>query len=516
MRVERVFHVSDASVTAYVWCGGTFEPEVSFAQDEDGHKDFRAYVQRESDKVSAVLAAVAEEEHRIESVPHVRRGDRRAMAERRLARAYRRTDFRDWTPQGPDPRHEKHDRILLSALTRPALLSTWLEILDECRVPITGLYSTTGVSRRLLSVLGVGTGRTLLAALYGDGRLRHSLFDQHGLQGARLLPRPKTPGDGGTDAIARRLEESLRYFDPSYIPRPGAEIDAVIIADRSITEAIGDDLPRSDYFVCHTFSIQSIAEKVGLPTRDGNNLLERVFAHLVRDGDIAHDYSTTRIRRYYNMTRLRAYGRVACFALIFGALCLTGLNAVDIADEFTVDEAQLGAIDQLQAATRNDRETLQDLPVEVEALERSIATFDSLADHATDPQLIMQLVGRMLNRHPSVRIDEFNWTTERMNTSIQLQDGTSADKTRISVTLGGHMEAQDDDIVDAYNSFEDFVATLRSRPEIVDVTPLRTPLDTRPQAQLNGEFGRGQRPPASVFEVRMAVLRRDALAGSER
>jgi len=516
MRVERVLHVSDASVTAYVWCGGTFEPEISFAQNEDGHKDFRAYVQREPDKVSAVLAAVAEEEHRLESMPHVRRGDKRAMAERRLARAYRRTTFRAWTPQGADPRHEKHDRVLLSALTRPALINPWLEILDECRVPVTGLYSTTGISRKLLSVLGLGAGRTLLATLYCDGRLRHSLFDDKWLRGARLLPRPKTPGEGGAEAIARRLEESLRYFDPSYIPRPGAEIDAAIIADKRITDAIGDDLPRSDYFICHTFSVESLAEKIGLPLRDGKNLLERIFAHLVRDGDIAHDYSTNRVRRYYNMARLQTYGRVASLALMLGALVLSGLNAVSIADEFTVDDAQLNAIDQLQAATRNDREMLQDLPVEVEALERSIATFDSLADHATDPQLIMQLVGRLLNRHPSVRIDEFNWTTDNMDTSIQAEDGTPADKTRISVTLGGYVDTQDDDIVNAYNGFEDFVATLRSRPEIVDVTPLRTPLDTRPQAQLNGEFGRGQRPPPSVFEVRMAVLRQHALAEAAR
>ncbi|MFW2404915.1 MAG: hypothetical protein ACN4GT_09115, partial [Gammaproteobacteria bacterium] len=238
MRVTRVLHLTDTTLTSYVWDGETFIPDIAFEQSDAGRSGFRAYLQREPDKVTALLVAVAEEEHRIESIPHVRQSEKRAIAKRRLAKAFRRTEYRSFQLQGEDPRHEHHDRLLLSALTRPAIISPWLDILDDCRVPVTGVYSTTVVSKQLLARLGIGSSKTLLITHYCDGRVRHTFFGNMNINGTRLLPKPPTTALKNVQGIARRLEESLRYFDPSFIPKPGSEVDAIIVADRPITATL--------------------------------------------------------------------------------------------------------------------------------------------------------------------------------------------------------------------------------------------------------------------------------------
>ena len=63
MRVQRVLHISDAGVTEYYWDGKTFVADIVFEQSEAGREAFRTYLQRDPDKITAVLVAVAEEEH---------------------------------------------------------------------------------------------------------------------------------------------------------------------------------------------------------------------------------------------------------------------------------------------------------------------------------------------------------------------------------------------------------------------------------------------------------------------
>lgn len=505
MRVERVLHISDTAVTEFYREGGTFVPGIVFEQDDAGLTAFRIYLQREPDKVTAVLVAVAEEEHRIESIPHVRRSEKHAIAARKLGRAFRRTGYRAWSLQGADKRTPKHDRLLLSALTRPATMAPWLELLDECHVPVSGLYSSTAVSKNLLPKLGLGASRTLLATLYHDGRVRHTLFDGTQLVGTRLLPKPAAQANRDPQQIARRLEESLRYFDPSYIPSPGAEIDAVIVADQRITDALGRNLPISDYFICHTFSVQRLAQTLHIPARDGRYLLERILAHLVRTERVIPDYATATTLRYFRMNQARRITRAAALLLALAGFAATSMNAARIVEATSVERQQVQAIDSLTRLTEQDREVLQDLPVEPEQLERSIRTFNTLADRSIDAHLIMRVIGDILNRHPDIRVDEFQWNAEPRS---------ARDDAHIAIVLQGHVAGPDDDVVRAFNHVEAFVRALVARPDIQDVRAVRTPLDTRPQARVTGEFGDGRAAEPAPFEVHMAVTDLHASAGS--
>ncbi|MFW2405698.1 MAG: hypothetical protein ACN4GT_13085, partial [Gammaproteobacteria bacterium] len=289
-----------------------------------------------------------------------------------------------------------------------------------------------------------------------------------------------------------------------------------IVADRHITATLGSNLPRSDFFLCHTFSVQQLAKTIGVKLRDEKNLIERIFAHLIREDAIRQDYSTEHDRRYAVMIRARRYARVASVALAFIGFAFAGQNALNIYRDLQLQDSQVGAIDRLVDATHDDRALLQDLPVEPEELERSIETFNTLADHSVDAQLVMQTVGKVLNRHPDIRIEQFNWLTERIDPDPNSDGARNPVSSRIAIEMQGVVDGPRDDVVRALSRVDGLVAALVERPEIIDVRRVRTPLDTRPAVQLTGEFGAEKNAEPAGFEIHLALVRNIDDRGSGR
>lgn len=153
--MKRIFYFTGHRLSVLHWSGKQFSGACTFEPDSKGFSKFERYLQSSAKIATKLLIDVIEEDFRLESVPHVFGKDRAAVIDRLVDRYYRSSmQFTYSEIVGRDKSGRKDYRVLLGALTNPAIVQPWLEIIDRCDVPLSGIWSLPLVSKLLLPTLG--------------------------------------------------------------------------------------------------------------------------------------------------------------------------------------------------------------------------------------------------------------------------------------------------------------------------------------------------------------------------
>jgi hypothetical protein len=129
-------------MTVLHWRGKSFTGVGSFEPDEDGFDKFRSYLQSSAKIATKLLIDVIEEDFRQDTIPHVYGKDRKAVISRLIDRYYR--SSRQYTYAeifGRQKSGRKDSKILIGAITNPGLILPWIEIIDECNIALSGIWS---------------------------------------------------------------------------------------------------------------------------------------------------------------------------------------------------------------------------------------------------------------------------------------------------------------------------------------------------------------------------------------
>ena len=150
MAIRRFFYVTQDSLV--VWKGGrsTLTEEITFQSSDEGYQLFGAYLERSGQQRSLMLVDVIEEEFVTDTLPDLSTADRKGLIGRRLAKRFARTPYRLGMFQGRRRRATDRFNVVLSAITNHELLDPWLKIIDDHRVPLTGITSVPLVGPELL------------------------------------------------------------------------------------------------------------------------------------------------------------------------------------------------------------------------------------------------------------------------------------------------------------------------------------------------------------------------------
>ena len=175
--MKRVFYFSGHRLTVFHWSGKSLSGACSFEPNSDGYEKFREYLLSSAKSSTAMLLDVIEEDFRKEVIPHVFGKDRKAVISRLIDRYYRAS--RQYTyaeVQGRLKSGRKDDEVLIGAITNPALIKPWLDIIEECDVPLSGIWSLPLVSKDVLSAIGAKKGPVLLVSQQVNSNLRQTFF----------------------------------------------------------------------------------------------------------------------------------------------------------------------------------------------------------------------------------------------------------------------------------------------------------------------------------------------------
>ena len=139
--------LSAGHLHAQQMAGGKIVAQREFPGTPDGRADFAAFLQT-AEYPTCLLADLVEENFRHETVPHLSGSSRTALLRRKFEQFYRGTPFHQAMLLQRQQTGRRDDDMLFSALTNPALITPWLEIMLAQQTPLAGIYSVPQIILR--------------------------------------------------------------------------------------------------------------------------------------------------------------------------------------------------------------------------------------------------------------------------------------------------------------------------------------------------------------------------------
>ena len=194
--------------------------------------------------------------------------------------------------------------MLFSAITRPGVLTPWLEPMERYAIPLAGVWSPALLTGGMLKAIGAKGENVLVVSLQSGGGLRQTWLRHGRLHLSRLAPIPAGVGEAGSAQILAEIERTRRYLDgledtagedtagtsrvDVHVLGHGPMLDALRRAQR---RAARDDSQPDGALV----DLADVARRLGQRSWGGEAEADRLFVHALLAG--ANPAATTRRRR---------------------------------------------------------------------------------------------------------------------------------------------------------------------------------------------------------------------------
>ncbi|MDO9598104.1 MAG: hypothetical protein Q7J47_10350 [Azoarcus sp.] len=395
-----------------VWLptGRTLEPGVRFDSfDDAGANRFREWLHTQArSKRYAVLADLAEERFALERLPRTRPGDARAMIQRKLGQHFPDTPFTTNLPLGKQASGGTFNRVLLCALTRPALLTPWVNALTEAGAVVTRLTSTPLLldqwNRRRLR----HKGQFVLLTVTPSG-MRLSLFCAGRLRLSRMVP---ARGDSLAQSLPHYQSELLQtrsYLAAQHLIGNDAPLQIKVLAASSDQAALLAIIDSGEGLEAEFLDLHShLRHRPPASAKPGSDAMPLLLQQLVRDPPSAH-YAPPELCRGHSLTRLRT-GMIGTASLA-SLVCLLAASSNLL--ELRALEQDVATAKQAQRALAQEADTLiRDRPATPAPAARMDAWLSGLDRRAAEgiaPIDILRQISTLLETVPSLRLDTLAW-----------------------------------------------------------------------------------------------------------
>jgi hypothetical protein len=456
----------------------------------------------------AVLVDMVDEEHVWDTVPRLGRRDQQAILQRKLGRVYPRTAFRTALVQGRSEQNADEDRVLLSALTRPDPVTALLRTLADAKLPVAGVFSPALLTGHLLDARARAAPAVLLVLRRSNGRVQHSFFRHGKLAGSRRVRAQVASNEAAL--MHRQMEESLRYFDPTFSVGPDNPLQVVLSsADADFLRSAEAD---ADGWQPRLLDVEGLRQRFRIATHGVDVESERLFIELLRAHAPAASFATAADLRYSELFRIRNYAKVACGVLTAAAVAGTMHNALYILDAQRQLAEETRTAQELQAllpGTRDESIAGVD-PLEMQQV---VSAYDALERHRAAPERILATIGSALSLRPRIQVDAIQWTVSGHDGAMDDAVDDEADEAaapaaggdEVIVTLRGTISPFDGDYPLAFSELALFRDVLRRHPAVESVTTLAQPLDISSSSTLSGELAEGRSEGSAPFILQVTM-----------
>jgi len=461
---------------------------------------------------------LAEEDFRLDTVPHVGPGDREAITSRKLTQMFRNTPYRHALLQGREPEGRRDDRVIYTAITNPELLRPWIDILERLQVPLEGIHSAAVFSSVLLEELDLLFPNTLLVTFTPGDAMRQSYFRDREIKFSRLSPIDLEEGQTLGTMIAEETTRTWQYLDSLRHFGADDRLEVCILIHKSDRPAIETALRDFAQLQYRLLDMDQVAAKLGLKPPPLDSTAEEVMVHLFHLRRAENHFASSELRRYSTQRRARIVLNQISIGVLAASLAWAGWSVSRV---FRTNEAETIAAQQLNALNREFDEITRSLPsfgVGGSTMRDAVTFYnDALRDFPTLASFIVPLSGA-LGTHPNVRLTQLSWqATDDLKSVPRIP--FSASRNAPSVTAiasgpaaagaasadtkanppfaGGRYEvalveatvkAAQNDFRSAMNEVESLVADI-ARVEGFRAEVVESPLDTSPGLAIQGKHG---------------------------
>ena len=518
MTAKRIFYITANELAVFYCQKGVVNALARYDATVEGVSEFAQYLAQQPGDPSALLVDVIEEEYRMETIPHVRGGDRNHLLERKLNKLFRRTPFFSAQVQGREKSERRDDQLMCAALTNPDMVELWLAEVRTCKVPLSGIYSVATVTEQLLKKLHIKHDNALVLSLQHDNLLRQSFFHQYRLKISRLSLLSQTDVESCVANVKNEVERNQRYINRLQLLPFNEPMDVCLLSSNERLASYQEAFMDSKLLRHHIIDINEAAQKIGLKMQLQEGQCEWLYAYLASLTTPSVNYAPKEERHYFKMFQMRK-GLVAGSVI----LALSGMlySAASVLDAWKIrEQAEDTAVKVAHMEQRHARAVaaLPAVKFSPKVMRSAVEVNRQLSANNTHPQVMMSLLGKELSRFSNIHLDEIRW--QAVKPDAQLLDDENIimddegnvieqaleDSRLLQVmVIKARLEPQIKNYQSAFNQIEDFISILDRNQHFYKVETVSLPLNVDPASTLMGESGLTLKNPTAFFEIKVVM-----------
>lgn len=494
-----------------------------FAVPGAGTTEFERHLKELTEVPVHLLTDLAEEDFRLDTIPHVGARDRETILARKLGQIFRSTPFRYAVLQGREADGRRDDRVLYTAITNPDVLRPWLDVISRRHVPLAGIYSAAVFSSVMLRELDLVFPHTLLVTFTAGGAMRQTYFRSGEIKFSRLTPIDPEEGQSLGTLISEETTRTWQYLDSLRHFGEDDRLEVCLLLHSSDRMAVQPALRDFAQIQHRILDIEQVSLKLGLKPAPLSSTAEEVFVHLFLQHPGNNHFAAPELRREDTLRQARLAIFRASAAVLAGGLAWAGWNLTRALEKTDQDQRFGQQITQLSREYDQITRTLPSFGVGGSTMRDAVSFYNSAIRGFPTLNGFAVALSSVLDRYPDVRLTQLQWqATDDPKAAPNFAHSLAQPKVPVtSVALGepgaaarapspnepentvfsggryevalieGTVRVPNNDFRDATSRIEHLAADLRAIPgcraSIVD-----SPLDVRPNVAIQGRHSQSE------------------------
>ena len=505
--MKRIFYFSGHRLTVFHWSRKTLTGACSFESNEVGFNKFKQYLESSEKTSTCMLLDVIEEDFRKDVIPHVYGKDRKAVISRLIDRHFRSSRQYTYSEiQGREKSGRKDDEVLLAAITNPELVRSWIRIIEECDVPLSGILSLPLISKSLLNVIGAKKGYVLLVSQQVNSNLRQTFFrDGKMVSSRQSVINQDAENISNIGKHARpEIERTITFIKNQYQLEDDDVINIHMLGSDAQIESLESVFLHDLSNNYHIHRIKEINHKLGLkdlPDRFADGLFAWIAlnkygmtSHYGRKGEF--------VRFYYSLASNALYA--ASVVVIIVSLLMIESN---ISDGISLKQSTTLLKEQTNEFRRVYKEKYQayeELFSNAKLMDMAVGMVEQIETNSQVTPLDFMLALSKLVSNPQIGriyIDKIEWTTMQMddarskkkrkvdNPEIKFKSTnvTSPSEVQHVAVVTGRIPITFNNYRDSVNRINNIITTLSSSDRVEGVSAINLPVEVRPEKKFASE-----------------------------
>jgi hypothetical protein len=526
MLTKIVLCATTTHLTAGIWRLGKLQSYQIFQSGEQGHQDFRRFLENNPGKQLYMLADDVEEDFRLETLPHTRGNARREMVERKLNQIYRGTNYRAAHFINRDKEKRRDDRFLFIALNNTEFIQGWMQAIEAVQAPLVGLYLLPMVSQVIVRRLKLMAPHILLSEKLSSG-LRQTYLHNGRLRVSRLAPiPPDSENKLGYFYVTETEKARLYLISQRHITRDTA-LNIVMPTLDAGSEQIAKLIEQENGVECSQVDLAQFARDLKL---DPNLLAthpELLHMHLLARGNVPDNLAPSKQIKNSQLNMLRKGINLTSAIILVAGILLAGLY---LKDSFEHEEAAVELASQTRTQENLYNEVAKDFPstpIPSNDLKLAVELHEAIVNYARSPERIMQVVSQAIENSPEIQLNRVHWVrtsdtnikdTDQATTAAATQPATAQNQASFVpdptalyqiAFVSGEIRGFTGDYRAALESVTKLVERLRANLEVEQVQILQEPVNVSSFTSLQGstaEERTAQQTPA-LFKLKIILKR---------
>lgn len=409
MAARHIVYVTNENVVSLVARGGRLAGRKVFAVAGTAKEDFEGHLASLASIPTHVITDLAEEDFRVDTIPHLGGRDQEAVLTRKLSQIFRNTPYKHAIAQGREPEGRRDDRVVYTAITNGEVLRPWVEALEKLQVPVEGIHSAAVFSGRLLEELELVFPHALLVTFTPGDSLRQTYFRDKEIKFSRLTPISMEEGESLGALLAGEVGRTWQYLDSLRYFTPADQLEVCVLLHAKDRPTVAAALSDYDQVKCRLLDIGQVAEKLGMKPAPLTSSAEEVLAHLFlrRRGD--NHYASPGLRRFALLRKARHVIAGAAGAILAAGLAFGGWNLASALENRELDAATARRIQDANREYEQITRSIPSLGADGQTMRDTVAFYSrSLREYPTLLALLLP-VSSVLDRYPAIRLSQVAW-----------------------------------------------------------------------------------------------------------